>query len=73
MCAAEKFSKNCNEADFTQPLGLVFGAEEDGIEESIIEMADGCVKIPMKGEISSLNVSVAAGMCIYEVCRQRDN
>ena len=71
MCAAEKFSKNCNEADLTQPLGLVMGAEEDGIEESIIEMADGCVKIPMKGEISSLNVSAATAMCVYEVCRQR--
>ena len=71
ICAAEKFSENCYDVDMTQPIALVFGAEEDGIEASIIEKADACIKIPMKGEISSLNVSAATAMCVYEVCRQR--
>lgn len=71
FCVAEKFSANCYDADLTQPLALVMGAEEDGIENAIIEMANSCIKIPMKGEISSLNVSAATAMCIYEVCRQR--
>lgn len=71
ICAAEKFSENCYDKDFTQPVALIFGSEEYGIESSIIDMADGCVKIPMTGEISSLNVSAATAMCVYEVCRQR--
>lgn len=71
ICAAEKFSANCYDADLTQPLALVFGAEEDGIEDSIIEMANSCIKVPMVGEISSLNVAAATAMCVYEVCRQR--
>ncbi len=71
ICAAEKFSQNCYDVDLTQPIALVFGAEEDGIENSIIEKADARITIPMKGEISSLNVSAATAMCVYEVCRQR--
>lgn len=71
FCVAEKFSSSCDSVDLTQPLGLIFGSEEEGIEQSLIEMADTCVKIPMSGTISSLNVSAAAAMCIYEVCRQR--
>ena len=71
MCVAEKFSQNCYDSDLTKPLALVFGAEENGIESSLVEMADGCIKIPMSGEIESLNVSAATAMCVYEVCRQR--
>ena len=71
ICVAEKFSQNCYDVDLTKPVALVFGSEDTGIEQSIIDMANTCIKIPMQGEISSLNVSVAAAMCIYEVCRQR--
>ncbi|MCQ2959749.1 MAG: 23S rRNA (guanosine(2251)-2'-O)-methyltransferase RlmB [Bacteroidales bacterium] len=71
VCVSEKFSENCYDADLTQPIALVFGAEENGIESSIIEMANSSIKIPMQGEISSLNVSAATAMCVYEVCRQR--
>lgn len=73
MCAAEKFSQNCYDADLTKPLALVFGAEENGIEPAIVDMADGCIRIPMQGEIASLNVSAATAMCVYEVFRQRKN
>ncbi len=72
ICAAEKFSQNCYDADLTGPIALVMGAEEDGIEQSIVELANGNIKIPMQGEISSLNVSAASAICIYEVCRQRN-
>ena len=71
ICVAEKFSRNCYDVDLTKPVALVFGSEDTGIEQHIIDMASTCIKIPMQGEISSLNVSVAAAICVYEVCRQR--
>jgi 23S rRNA (guanosine2251-2'-O)-methyltransferase len=47
------------------------GSEEDGISEQLLKIADHKVKIPMVGEIGSLNVSVAMGVVCYEVVRQR--
>jgi 23S rRNA (guanosine2251-2'-O)-methyltransferase len=49
------------------------GSEEDGISNDIILIADKFVKIPMTGNIQSLNVSVAAGMLLYEVVKQRNS
>ena len=48
------------------------GSEEDGISENLLEMADHAVKIPMKGRVGSLNVSVATGVILYEAVRQRE-
>ena len=53
------------------PTALLLGSEEDGISEPLIRASDAVVKIPMKGNINSLNVSVAAGVAIYEVLRQK--
>jgi len=47
------------------------GSEEDGISDALLRSADELVKIPLKGEIGSLNVSVAAGIAMYEVVRQK--
>ena len=55
----------------TGPLTLILGSEDKGISRELINMADDVVRIPTKGNISSLNVSVAAGVLIYEVFRQR--
>jgi len=52
-------------------LALVFGSEKDGIDGAILNILDYHVTIPMRGKMSSLNVSVATSICLYEVNRQR--
>jgi len=59
------------EIDLTVPLGLVLGSEGKGISRLVREMCDFLVEIPMGGKVNSLNVSVAAGIVLYEVIRQR--
>lgn len=49
---------------------MIVGSEEDGISPALLKLADKLVKIPMKTELDSLNVSVAAGVMMYEVIRQ---
>lgn len=58
-------------ADMTHPLAIVMGSEDKGIFPANLELCDVRVKLPMLGKIESLNVSVAAGIFIYEVVRQR--
>ena len=58
-------------ADLTRPLALVMGAEGKGMRRLTREHCDQLVYLPMAGEVSSLNVSVAAGVCLYEAVRQR--
>ena len=57
--------------DFTGPTALVMGAEGSGMRRLTREHCDVLVRLPMAGQVSSLNVSVAAGVCLYEVLRQR--
>jgi 23S rRNA (guanosine2251-2'-O)-methyltransferase len=63
--------KTCFEADLTGPLALVMGSEGEGLHRLVRETCDVLVKIPMSGKVASLNVSVAAGIIIYEAIRQR--
>lgn len=58
-------------ADLKIPTAIIMGSEEDGVSEGILSRCDAVVKIPMSGKVESLNVSVAAGMMLYEVTRQR--
>ena len=53
------------------PLGLVLGAEGEGLRRLTKETCDGLVSIPMMGSVESLNVSVASGVCLYEARRRR--
>ena len=57
--------------DFTEPTVLVFGNEKHGLSRAYRDACDAVVRIPMSGSASSLNVSVAASIAIYEVARQR--
>ncbi|MCW4149512.1 23S rRNA (guanosine(2251)-2'-O)-methyltransferase RlmB [Halomonas sp. 18H] len=59
------------EADFSVPTALVMGAEGKGMRRLTREACDGLVKLPMVGQVSSLNVSVATGICLFEAVRQR--
>ncbi|MBB3191318.1 23S rRNA (guanosine(2251)-2'-O)-methyltransferase RlmB [Halomonas cerina] len=59
------------EADFTGPTAIVMGAEGKGMRRLTREACDGLVKLPMVGQVSSLNVSVATGICLFEAVRQR--
>ncbi len=59
------------DCDFSGPVALVMGGEESGLRKGVAGRCDQLVNLPMHGEVSSLNVSVAAGICLYEVLRQR--
>lgn len=59
------------DVDFKGSIALVMGAEGEGMRRLTMEHCDQLVRIPMAGEIESLNVSVAAGVCLYEAVRQR--
>jgi 23S rRNA (guanosine2251-2'-O)-methyltransferase len=67
----EKAAEIIFKTDLTGPIGLLFGSEEDGVSPELLKEADCLVKIPMAGNIHSLNVSVAAGIALYEVVRQK--
>jgi 23S rRNA (guanosine2251-2'-O)-methyltransferase len=71
VSVTEKTERAMYEADFTVPTALVLGSEEDGISPELMGISDEFVKIPLSGNIESLNVSVAAGVVIYEAIRQR--
>ncbi len=60
------------QARLAGPLGLVLGGEADGLRRLTRKCCDLLVRIPMHGSVASLNVSVAVGICLYEVRRQRD-
>ena len=71
VAATEHTERNYTDADLTVPVAIVMGNEEKGIYEENLKLCDEQVRIPMVGTIESLNVSVAAGVFIYEVVRQR--
>ena len=70
VAASEKARDVYTETELRLPLGLVLGAEDEGVSEEVLRRADHIVRIPQVGAIGSLNVSVAAGILIYEIVRQ---
>ncbi len=71
VACTEKADKTLYEMELNGPLALVIGSEEDGISPEMLKAADNLAKIPIKGKIGSLNVSVASGVAIYEAVRQK--
>ena len=72
VACTEKAAQNIYEIDYNVPTAIIMGSEENGISDDLLKIADELVKIPIHGEIESLNVSVAAGIVLYEVIRQRN-
>ena len=71
ICAGEKSGMLVSEVPLNGPSVLIMGSEDKGISRELLALADHQVRIPMSGTIESLNVSVAAGILLYEMLRQR--
>ena len=71
ISASEKSEKNIYDVNLKGPLAIIMGSEQKGINKSVINLSNESVKLPMYGKIESLNVSVACGIFLYEVVRQR--
>ncbi len=71
VACTEKTERNIYDLNLTGPIALIMGSEEDGISDDLLRNADDLARIPIKGKIGSLNVSVAAGIALYEVIRQK--
>jgi 23S rRNA (guanosine2251-2'-O)-methyltransferase len=72
IACTEKAGNSIYDLEVSGPVAIIMGSEEDGIADALLRDADELVKIPMKGKIGSLNVSVATGVAIYEIVRQRN-
>jgi 23S rRNA (guanosine2251-2'-O)-methyltransferase len=71
VSCTEKTDDFYTDVDYKEPVAIIMGAEDVGISDEYLKRSDHKAKIPMFGEISSLNVSVACGVIMYEVVRQR--
>ena len=67
----ERGTSSLFESDLAGPVAIVMGAEGKGLRRLTREHCDALVSLPMKGSVASLNISVAAGICLYECVRQR--
>ena len=71
VAATEKTEDSIFDINFNQPIAIIMGSESRGVNPSILKMVDFKAKLPLLGEIDSLNVSVACGAFLYETVRQR--
>ncbi|SFZ89279.1 23S rRNA (guanosine2251-2'-O)-methyltransferase [Flaviramulus basaltis] len=71
IAATEKTNDTLYDVSFSEPCAIIMGSEGRGINPSILKVVDAKAKLPLLGEIESLNVSVACGAFLYEVLRQR--
>ncbi|MDY7394410.1 23S rRNA (guanosine(2251)-2'-O)-methyltransferase RlmB [Aureibaculum sp. 2210JD6-5] len=71
VAITEKTDGTIYEVELNKPTALILGSEHKGISPSILKIADAKAKLPLLGDIASLNVSVACGVALYEVVRQR--
>ncbi|MBL4605893.1 MAG: 23S rRNA (guanosine(2251)-2'-O)-methyltransferase RlmB [Flavobacteriaceae bacterium] len=71
VAATEETDSMIYDIDYTQPIAIVMGSEHRGVNPSVLKIVDEKAKLPLLGEIDSLNVSVACGAFLYEAIRQR--
>jgi 23S rRNA (guanosine2251-2'-O)-methyltransferase len=71
VAATEKGDYDYTKANYADPVCIIMGAEDTGVPYEHLSLCDEWIKIPMRGKIESLNVSVAAGVLIYEAVKQR--
>ena len=71
VAATEKTDRLIYDVDMTGPVAIIMGSEGKGISQAMLDLADDKAAIPMSGEITSLNVSVASAILMYEAVRQR--
>ena len=71
VASTEKAEQYYTEADLTLATAIIMGSEDTGIDEALLRLADEKIKVPILGQIESLNVSVAASLMVYEAVRQR--
>ncbi|WKD84903.1 Putative TrmH family tRNA/rRNA methyltransferase [Polaribacter huanghezhanensis] len=71
IAATEKTDASIFDINFNQPIAIIMGSEHRGVNPSILKMVDYKAKLPLLGDIASLNVSVACGAFLYETVRQR--
>lgn len=71
ITVTEKTDESIYDIDLTKPIALVMGSEHKGVSPAILKISDSKGKLPLLGEIESLNVSVACGATLYEIVRQR--
>jgi 23S rRNA (guanosine2251-2'-O)-methyltransferase len=71
VACTEKGEDNLYDVDFTVPTVVIMGSEEDGISEQLLKLSDHKVRIPLLGQVESLNVSAATAVVMYEAVRQR--
>ena len=71
IAASEKSTETVFDLDLNQPIALVMGSEGKGVSTGVLKLCDNRARLPIKGTISSLNVSVACGAILYEVLRQQ--
>jgi len=73
LAITEKTQVSLFKTDLLGPIACILGSEEDGISPDLLKLCDLQAQIPMKGQIASLNVSVSAGIALYEIIRQRND
>lgn len=73
VALTEKGNRPLHDIDMTTPVAIVMGDEHDGVSDDVIRKADELALIPMHGTIGSMNVSVAAGITLYEISKQRSS
>lgn len=71
VAASEKGEKLVYSVDLEQPTAFILGSEDTGIDRKLLDMADRIVRIPVYGQVQSLNVGIAAAVLFYEMVRQR--
>ena len=72
IACSEKTQDNIYQLDYSSPTAIIMGSEENGVSSELMKISNAKVKIPIYGKISSLNVSVATGIILYEVIKQRN-